>query len=256
MSKPGGALGLIPARGGSKSIPRKNIHLLAGHPLIAYSIAAARASRTIERIIVSTDDKEIATIARQYGAEVPFMRPAELAQDDTPDLAVFQHALRWLEEREGYRPEIIVHLRPTTPFRQVADIDGAVRLLQTNPTAHSVRGVSLPLTSPYKMYRISSDGFLAPLFQSDYPEAHNMPRQQLPVVYRGNGAIDVVRWETVMTLGSMTGKRILPRVIDVERVVDIDSADDWDYAEWLVKTGRATLPAMIVSDNERTSVSW
>ena len=234
-------LALIPARGGSKSIPSKNIRVLAGHPLIAYSIAAAQASPMPERVLVSTDNNEIATIARQYGAEVPFMRPAELAQDDTPDLPVFQHALRWLDEEEGYRPEIIVHLRPTTPFRQVGDIDGAVRLLLVNPAAHCVRGVSLPFTSPYKMYRIESGGWLVPLFRSEYPDAHNMPRQLLPVAYRGYGAIDVVHRETVMTLGSMTGTSILPWVIEEERCVDIDTQADWAFAEWLVISGRQKL---------------
>jgi len=101
-------LAIVPARGGSKSIPRKNIRFFAGHPLIAYSIAAGLAAETVTRVIVSTDDEEIAAVARQYGAEVPFLRPAELSWDDTPDLPVFQHALTWLAEHDSYRPEIVV----------------------------------------------------------------------------------------------------------------------------------------------------
>ena len=110
-------LAIIPARGGSKSIPRKNIRPLAGHPLIAYSIAAGRQSRLVTRTIVSTDDEEIAAVARQYGAETPFLRPAEFAQDNTTDFPVFTHALGWLKEHEGYQPDIIVQLRPTSPIR-------------------------------------------------------------------------------------------------------------------------------------------
>jgi len=112
-------LALIPARGGSKSIPRKNIKPLAGFPLIAYSIAAGIAAETVTRVIVSTEDEQIAKIAKSYGAEVPFLRPAEFALDNTPDLPVFEHALKWLQENEQYEPNIIVQLRPTSPFRRV-----------------------------------------------------------------------------------------------------------------------------------------
>ncbi len=111
-------LALIPARGGSKSIPRKNILPFAGFPLIAFSIAAGLASETVNRVIVSTDDEEIAGFSRRYGAETPFIRPAHLAEDSTPDLPVFQHALEWLQENEAYQPDIVVQLRPTSPLRQ------------------------------------------------------------------------------------------------------------------------------------------
>src|SRR5678816_951191 len=123
----GPVLAIVPARGGSKGIPRKNVRLIGGHPLIAYSIAAGLAAEHVDRVLVTTDDAEIADVARLYGADVPFRRPVELAADDTPDLPVFLHALEWLDREEGYRPEIIVHLRPTSPLRQVADIDEAIR---------------------------------------------------------------------------------------------------------------------------------
>ena len=237
-------LAIIPARGGSKSIPRKNIRSLAGHPLIAYSIAAAKVSKYVDRILVSTDDDEIAAAAKGYGAEVPFMRPAEYARDDTEDLPVFQHALNFLADSEGYTPDIIVHLRPTTPFRHASDIDGAVERLKSRPDYHSVRGISLPLTSPYKMYRIDEGGALQPLFKTERPNAHNMPRQKLPVVYRGNGAIDITWRDTIMTLGSMTGDTILPWILGPERCVDIDTPEDWEYAEWLVECRRRVLPVI------------
>lgn len=146
-------LAIIPARGGSKSIPRKNIRPFAGHPLIAYSIAAGLAAETVNRVVVSTDDEQIAAISRRYGAETPFMRPEEFSQDDTPDLPVFQHALRWLRENEGYRPEMIVQLRPTSPLRRVRHIDQAVHRLLDRPEANAVRTVCVPFQNPFKMWQ-------------------------------------------------------------------------------------------------------
>ncbi len=134
MKKPE-VLAIIPARGGSKGIPRKNIRPFAGHPLIAYSIAAALQAGSVSRVIVTTDDKEIGAIARQYKAETPFLRPNELAGDDTLDLPVFKHALTWLAENENYHPDLVVHLRPTTPLRPPDLVDNAVHLLWTHPEA-------------------------------------------------------------------------------------------------------------------------
>jgi len=233
-------LAIVPARGGSKSIPRKNIKLFAGHPLIAYSIAAGLAARSVTRLIVSTDDAEIAEVSHQYGAEVPFLRPAQLAEDDTPDLPVFQHALRWLEEQEGYRPTIVVQLRPTSPLRRVAHIDGAVEALLARPEASAVRTVCVPFQNPFKMWRIGPDGFLQPLLQTEFEEPYNMPRQQLPEVYWQTGYVDVARAEVILA-GSMTGSRILPLVVDPSEWVDIDSPADWSMAEQLLATGAIRL---------------
>ena len=234
-------LALIPARGGSKSIPRKNIRPFAGHPLIAWSIAAARAAETVTRIIVSTDDEEIAAVARRYGAEVPFMRPPELAQDDTPDLPVFEHALRVLEEGENYRPEIIVHLRPTSPLRKVWHIDQAVLRLLEHPEADSIRSVSPPSQNPFKMYRIGADGLLQALVEvPGMPEAYNMPRQALPAVYWHNGYIDAFWADTVMEQHSMSGRRILPLTLSAEEWIDLDTPEDWARAENLVQRGSIT----------------
>src|SRR5512145_2606205 len=133
-------LALIPARGGSKSIPRKNICDLAGHPLIAYSISAGLQSKLVTRTIVSTDDEEIAAVAREFGAETPFLRPAEFAQDNTTDLPVFEHALEWLEANENYQPEIVIQLRPTSPIRPRDCVDSAVSLLLAHADADCVRG--------------------------------------------------------------------------------------------------------------------
>ena len=238
-------LALIPARGGSKSIPHKNIRLFAGHPLIAYSIAAGLASELVSRVVVSTDDEEIAAIARQYGAETPFMRPAELSQDHTADLPVFQHALEWLAENEGRSPEIVVQLRPTSPFRRLSHIDQAIYRLIERPEADSVRTVCVPFQNPFKMWRIGPDGFIQPLLGppllgAEYPEPYNMPRQLLPEVFWQTGYVDVAWTDTILNKASMTGERILPLVIDPNEWIDIDSPDDWRRAERLLESGEIT----------------
>ena len=134
-------LAIIPARGGSKGIPRKNIRNFREFPLIAWSIAAAKQSELVTRVIVSTDDEEIAAVARAWGAETPFLRPAEFSQDKTTDLPVFEHALNWLAEHENYRPELVVQLRPTSPIRPRSCVDDALRILLQHADADSVRGV-------------------------------------------------------------------------------------------------------------------
>jgi CMP-N-acetylneuraminic acid synthetase len=241
MLEPTEVLALIPARGGSKSIPRKNILPLAGFPLIAYSIRAGLAAETVRRVIVSTDDEQIAAVARQFGAETPFLRPPELAQDHTTDLPVFQHALRWLEENQGYRPAIVVQLRPTSPFRRVAHIDQAVYRLLEQPQADSVRTVCVPFQNPFKMWRIAADGFMQPLLQTGDAEPYNLPRQALPEVYWQTGYVDAAWAETILGRNSMTGVRILPLVIDSSEWVDIDSPDDWRRAERLLQEGEISL---------------
>jgi CMP-N-acetylneuraminic acid synthetase len=233
-------LALIPARGGSKSIPRKNIRPFAGHPLIAYSIAAGLAANPVTRLIVSTDDEEIAAISRRYGAETPFIRPAEFSQDQTPDLPVFRHALNWLAEHEDYRPEIIVQLRPTSPFRRVAHIDQAVRILLERPETDAVRTVCIPFQNPYKMWRLDPSGFMRPLMETGFSEPYNMPRQALPEVYWQTGYVDAARAKTILSKNSMTGDHILPLVIDPSQWIDIDSPDDWRRAERLLETGELT----------------
>ena len=231
---------LIPARGGSKSIPRKNIRSFAGHPLIAYSIVAGKTAATVTRVIVSTDDEEIAKVAQSYGAETPFLRPKDISLDDTPDLPVFQHALKWFADQENYKPDVVVQLRPTSPLRRVEQIDQCVYRLLEHPEADSVRTVCIPFQNPYKMWRIEQGSFMKPIIASDIPEAYNQPRQALPVVYWQTGYVDAVWSNTVTQKNSMTGDRILPVVIDPEDWIDIDSPDDWLRAERLLITGEIT----------------
>jgi len=234
------ALVIIPARGGSKSIPRKNIKDFAGYPLIAYSIAAGLAADSISRVIVSTDDEEIAEVARNYGAEVPFLRPEEFSRDNTPDLPVFQHALEWLQSKEEYRPKIVVQLRPTSPLRRKELIDQAVLRLLERPEADSIRTICIPFQNPYKMWRISADGFMKPLLSIDLPEPYNLPRQALPEIYWQTGYVDAAWSETILDKNSMTGDAILPLVIGAEEWIDIDSPDDWVRAERLFESGEVT----------------
>ncbi len=234
-------LAIIPARGGSKSIPRKNIRSFAGHPLIAYSIVAALAAETITRVIVSTDDPEIAEISRQYGAETPFLRPAEISQDQTPDLPVFQHALNWLAAEEDYHPQIVVQLRPTSPFRRVQHIDQAVYQLLEKPQADSIRTVCMPFQNPFKMWKIHRDGFMRPLLETKFTEPYNMPRQALPEVFWQTGYVDAAWADTLLQKNSMTGERILPLIIAADEWIDIDSPDDWRRAERLLENEEITL---------------
>jgi YrbI family 3-deoxy-D-manno-octulosonate 8-phosphate phosphatase len=232
-------LALIPARGGSKGIPRKNIRSFAGYPLIAWSIVAAKRSELVTRVIVSTDDEEIATVAREWGAESPFLRPADLSQDKTTDLPVFEHALKWLEEVEGYRPEIVVQLRPTSPFRPNWMVDDAIRILLDHKDADSVRGVVPAGQNPFKMWRFNGeDKPLNPLLEVDgIAEPYNAPRQVLPPVYWQTGHIDAIRVATILNKKSLTGDVIYPLVIDPKYTVDIDTLADWAKYEAFIYGG-------------------
>jgi N-acylneuraminate cytidylyltransferase len=217
-------LAVIPARGGSKGIPRKNIRLFAGQPLIAYSIQHAHASRYVTRTVVTTDDTEIADVARRYGAEVPFMRPPELAGDMAMDLEVFEHLLFELKSSHAYEPDLIVHLRPTSPLRRVELIDLAIEMMLGRPDADSLKTLSVSKLTPYKMWRIDQ-GLIQPLLEvPGLPEAHSMPRQVLPTVYTGNGYLDIIRPRTVLSLKSMVGRTVLPLIVE-------EATHDLDYPE-------------------------
>lgn len=222
---------IIPARGGSKGLPRKNLLPLCGHPLIAYSILAAQNSRTVQRIIVNTDDPEIAQIALRYGAEVPFIRPATLASDNSTDLEVFQHALEWHKQQENYRPDLIVHLRPTSPLRRSTWIDEAVQSMHILH-ADALRAVTPSPYTPYKMWKIQEDqGSLVPLLTlPEIEEPYNAPRQSLPQTYWQTGTLDIIK-PAVIENGSMSGNKIIPFIIDQKYIADIDAQQDLESAE-------------------------
>ncbi len=232
-------LALIPARGGSKGIPRKNIRLFAGYPLIAWSIAAARQSSCVTRIILSTDDPKIAAVAREYGAETPFLRPAELAQDNTTDLPVFEQALTWLEDQEGYQPDVVIQLRPTSPIRPKDCLDNAVKILIAHADADCVRGVVPAGQNPHKMWRFAGkDQPMKPLLEVEgIAEPYNAPRQILPPVYWQTGHIDAIRVATIKQKKSLTGDVIYPLLIDPRYTVDIDNLSDWAKYEALAMSG-------------------
>jgi len=232
-------LALIPARGGSKGIPRKNLRDFAGAPLIAYSIAAAKQAERVTRVIVSTDDPEIAEVARDWGAEVPFMRPAQFAQDDSTDLPVFEHALEWLEQNENYVPDIVIQLRPTSPVRPIGLLDQAVELLLEHPEVDCVRGVVPSGQNPFKMWQIDSEGRLTQLLEvAGLREPYNAPRQALPQTYWQTGHIDAIRSNTILAKHSLTGDIILPLLIDPLYTVDIDTPDDFLISAKLISDPR------------------
>lgn len=227
-------LALIPARGGSKGIAKKNIKLLGGKPLIVWSIEAAKKSRFIDRVIVSTDNEEIAEIAKSAGAEVPFVRPAEIAQDLTPDTPVFEHALAWLKEHDNFIPEFIVHLRPTGPLRTSEEIDEAIGMLANDPDADSVRSVEEPPKPPFKMWQPEGK-YIKPFAEvHGLKDFHTMPRQILPKVYQTTADIGIMRLGTILEKKSVIGDCVIPYVLE-RPTIDIDHPIDFEIAEVLLK---------------------
>lgn len=214
-------LAIIPCRSGSKGIPHKNIQPFLGKPLMAHSIECALASRVVTRTVVSTDDPEYAKIARQYGAEVPFLRPVEIAGDLSTDLEVFLHALNWYRENEGFLPEICLHLRPTYPVRNVEDVDNILKILMDHPEIDSVRSVVRSPETPYKMWFLGEGNLLSPVIRLEREESYNLPRQLLPSVYLQNACIDAVRTKVILNKRSMTGDAIYGYVMD--HLYDIDT---------------------------------
>ena len=223
-------LSIIPARGGSKGIKKKNIVEIDNKPLVCHSIDHAKESKLIDRIIVSTDDKEIAKISKDYGAEVPFKRPNKISKDTTLDLPVFKHALDYLERNENYIPEIIVHLRPTAPYRKAEWIDLAIKSLINNISADSVRSVSEVTQHPYRVFDLNDKGYLSPIMSDRHKEPYLLRRQELPIMYYYNSVIDVTRNKTINKMNSMTGKYILPFIIGAEETYDIDTIRDLQIA--------------------------
>ncbi len=222
-------LGLIPARGGSKGIPQKNSRPLAGQPLIMYTLQAAQASKHLTRRVLTTDSPRIAAIGRQAGVSVPFLRPAEFAQDNTPMVATIQHTLDWLATHENYHPEIVVLLQPTAPLRTAAQIDEAIVLLQSQEVDAVVSVSPVPgHYSPYWQFNIK-DGLLHPFVEG----AIISRRQDLPVTYTRNGAIYAFYTNTFQRYGNLYGERCAAYVIPAS--VNIDSPQDWALAEQLIR---------------------
>lgn len=228
-------LGLVPARGGSKGIPRKNVRPLRGRPLLEYTASAALASRALARVVLSTDDAEIAEIARRCGLEVPFIRPAHLAQDDTPSLEVVRHAVDWLEAN-GEHIDAVCLLQPTHPFRRVRDIDDCVSLLESADADSVVTIVAVPPEyNPHWVFLQAADGTLHVSTGDAEPITR---RQDLPPAFRREGSVYVTRRDVLMERRSMYGARMVGHLVPTDGRVDLDTLEDWARAEELLAAGK------------------
>lgn len=220
-------LALIPARGGSKRIPRKNIRPLWGKPLLAYSIETALQSRMIDRVICTTDDREIADMAREYGAEVPFIRPKEISGDGSADAEFYLHALSWLEKNENYQPDIITNFRPTNPLRKVEVVDDVLKTLIARPDVDSVRTVSKSPVSHYKIWLLDPEtGLIKPLVFIPCEGPYNRAKRPFPETYLLNTYLDATWVDVVLKKKLSLGEKMLAYILD-EIPIDIDTEDDW-----------------------------
>jgi CMP-N,N'-diacetyllegionaminic acid synthase len=234
-------LAVVPARGGSKGLPGKNVRPLMGVPLIAHTILMARSCRCIDRLVVSTDSDEIATVARAFGADVPFMRPVQLAQDDTPIWPVLQHALNVIEEAGPRRYDYLLLLDPTSPGRLPEDIEGALAKLRAVPGADGIVGVSRPAFNPIWTCVVERDGWMADLIDAG---ATYTRRQDVPAAFRINAMLYL--WRTAFVRGAATSWRVGARNLLYEtpelRSLHIDSPEDFAHAELLLHSGAVRLP--------------
>jgi CMP-N-acetylneuraminic acid synthetase len=226
-------LGLIPARGGSKGIPRKNIRLLGGKPLIAWTIEAARQSRMLTRVILSTEDEEIAEVGRQWGVDVPFMRPKELAEDDTPTLPVVLHALMEVE-KQGSHYEAVCLLQPTAPLRKPEWIDACIQLLRDRNADAVITVCRIP-HEHHPLWSLMDDGggWLRFSGSGDVP----VRRQDLPPAYYREGSVYVTRTHTLLAGRSLYGSRLAAFEVAADNSVNLDSEEDWKRAELLLQRG-------------------
>lgn len=236
-------LAVIPARGGSKGLPGKNIRPLAGFPLIAHTILAARMCDFIDRIVVSTDDQKISDVAMEYGADVPFIRPGELAKDETPMWPVLRHALQAIEESEGVEYEFLLLLDPTSPGRIPDDLRGAVNRLIETPEADGIVGVSRPEFNPIWHCVTENGGWMSHLIDGGGKYAC---RQEVPIVYRINASLYIWRTSYVRRCQENwhESKRMLIHEIPELRAIHIDDIDEFERAELLIENGKIKFPWM------------
>ena len=226
-------LALIVARGGSKGIPRKNLQRVGGKPLIAHTVLAAARSRRLDRVVLSTDDPEIADVAKSYGAQTPFTRPSDLAGDDSPVIDTALHALSWLDQHESYRPGYIMLLQPTSPLRTEHDIDGAIQLAFARG-ANAVVSVCEARRHPCLAKCIAHDGTLRPFVESIHQTCR---RQDLPPVYDLNGAVYLVRSNVLLDEQTWCPRNAQAFLMPVERSLDVDSPWDLRVADLIMSTG-------------------
>ena len=221
---------VIPARSGSKSVVDKNIKLLGEHPLIAYSIAAAQLASGIDRIVVSTDSVEYASTAREYGAEVPFLRSPEISGDSSTDYEWIKHVLDWMKNEENFVPNYLVHLRPTTPLREPKCIDAAIDLIKKTNYATALRSIHEMSESAYKAFEVEGD-YLKPIGSNSFAlDASNEPRQSFNKTYQANGYVDIIKTEYVIKNNKLHGDSVIAFI--TPRVIEVDMMDDFDYLEY------------------------
>ncbi|MBT5491730.1 acylneuraminate cytidylyltransferase family protein [bacterium] len=227
---------IIPARGGSKGVPKKNIKMLGDYPLIAYSIVAANLSKNIRKTIVTTDSQEIADIALKYGAEVPYLRPSILAEDNSTDLEFFHFHMKYLEQNNLITPDLLVHLRPTTPLRSVKVIDSAIDKMKKDKEATALRSAHLTHLTPYKMFK-KNHNYMRPFLKSDLAEEfYNLPRQAFEDAYIPNGYVDIVKTSIFKNTDILHGENIF--LYETENTADIDIIEDFHFAEQILNEER------------------
>ena len=227
---------LIPARGGSKGLKDKNIVELGGHPLIAYAIAAAKLSKYIDDVVVTTDSEKIASIAKVYGALVPFLRPAEISQDHSLDIEFFEHYLDFLQSQSMEIPDLIVHLRPCVPLREIKIINEAVEYMIDNKTASALRSMYETTLTPYKIFKVV-EGYAKPFMSYDgVEEFYNLPRQMFDDAYIPNGYVDIVRPSVLRETGLLHGKKM--KIWQTDETADIDVLSDLDFAHQILHEDR------------------
>lgn len=227
-------LAIVPARGGSKGIPRKNIKRLCGKPLLAYTAEAALNSKYICRTVLSTEDREIALVGKDLGLDVPFMRPVDLAQDDTPALPVFQHALNQLSQVESYQPDIIVVLQPTSPLRLSQHVDEALESFLEAEADSLVSVVDVPHNmNPYSVMELGKDGYLSNFMEFD--ELTNLRQLKPRFVARNGAALYIATCNCLMNKNSIFGDRVMPYHMSKLCSVDLDDYEDWLIAELLIR---------------------
>jgi N-acylneuraminate cytidylyltransferase len=225
---------IIPARSGSKGIKDKNLSNLCGYPLLSYSIVAATLAKQVDRVLISTDSEYYAEIARRYGAEVPFLRPAEISSDTSTDRDFMLHAMQWVLENEGQTPEYWVHLRPTTPLRDPEHVDLAIQMLINCPEATALRSAHISPESPFKWFRLNGAGFLTALTSDDTNlDKFNLPRQSYQQVYIPDGYVDVIKSVFVMSTSCFHGDKVLG--YESPYCTEVDSQEELELLDFQLR---------------------
>ncbi|MBT6939305.1 MAG: acylneuraminate cytidylyltransferase family protein [Candidatus Marinimicrobia bacterium] len=229
-------MAVIPARSGSKGVPDKNIKELSGKPLIAYSILTAQKIKLINRIIVSTDSDEYAALATDIGAEVPFIRPIELSNDDSTDYDFVKHLLDWLIENESHIPDYIIHLRPTTPLRDPDIVENAIEIFMKKPEATSLRSAHEMPETAYKQFELEDKYFKTICTGSFELDDANKSRQSFPKTYTPNGYVDILKTEYILENNLLHGNRVMGYITDF--TIEVDVEEDFEFLEWQINKNK------------------